>query len=194
MSSGSCSAQIACAFQHRVRNRQPDGGFAGLGTSPSSTIRSRLPRWPGSSIGTAESSACVYGCDGRLVDVVLRADLDDLAEVHHRHAVGDVPHDRQVVRDEDVREAEIALQRLEEVDHLRADRDVERGNRLVEDDQLRVQGEGPRDPDPLPLSARELVREAVRVLGREADDAQQLVHARVALLAAASDRGSRAAR
>jgi hypothetical protein len=27
-------------------------------------IRLRLPRWFGLSIGTAESSACVYGCIG----------------------------------------------------------------------------------------------------------------------------------
>src|SRR2546423_15021257 len=63
-SAGSSSAQIGCAFQQRVRNLQPEGGLAGLGTSPSSTIPLRLPRCPGSSIGTAESSACVYGGDG----------------------------------------------------------------------------------------------------------------------------------
>ena len=160
-----------------MRKRQPDGGFAGLGTSPSSTIRLRLPRWPGSSIGTAESSACVYGCDGLLVDVVPRPDLDDLAEVHHRDVVGDVPHDREVVRDEDVRQPEVVLQRLEQVHDLRLDRHVERRHRLVEDDQLRVQRERARDADALPLAARELVREPVRVLGRQADDAQQLLDA-----------------
>ena len=32
-SSGTSSAQMSCAFQQRVRNRHPDGGFAGLGTS-----------------------------------------------------------------------------------------------------------------------------------------------------------------
>ena len=67
-SSGSTSAQTGAAFQHRVRNRHPEGGFTGLGTSPVSTIRfcwrcrSRL----GSGTGTADSSACVYGCIGRL--------------------------------------------------------------------------------------------------------------------------------
>ena len=181
MSAGSSSAQIGCAFQQRVRNRQPDGGFAGLGTSPSSTIRLRLPRWPGSSIGTADSSACVYGCDGSLVDLVLRPDLDDLAEVHHGDAVGDVADDREVVRDEDVRQPEVALQRLEQVHDLRLDRDVERGHRLVEDDQLRVERERARDADALALAARELVREPVRVLRRQADGAQQLVDALLAL-------------
>ena len=127
----------------------------------------------------------------RVVDVVLRADLDDLAEVHHRDAVGDVAHDGQVVRDEDVGQAEVALQRLEQVDDLRADRDVERRDRLVEDDQLRVERERARDADALPLAAGELVREAVRVLGREADGAQQLVDAQPALAAAPAARGSR---
>ena len=86
--------------------------------------------------------------------------------------------------DEDVREAEVALQRLEQVHDLCADRDVERGHRLVEDDQLRVERERTRDADALPLPARELVREAVRVLWREADGAQQLVDALLALVAA----------
>ena len=40
-----------------------------------------------------------------LVERVGRADLADLAEVHHDDAVADVLHDREVVRDEDQREA-----------------------------------------------------------------------------------------
>ena len=56
---GSSSAQMSCAFQQRVRNRQPDGGFTGLGTSPLSTIRSRLRSRLGSGSGTADSNAWV---------------------------------------------------------------------------------------------------------------------------------------
>ena len=126
----------------------------------------------------------MYGCDGALVDVVPRPDLDDLAEIHHRDAVRHVADDRQVVRDEDVRQPEVALQRLQQVHDLRADRHVERGDRLVEDDQLRVQRERTRDADALPLAARELVREPVRVLRRQADRAQQLVHPLLARVAA----------
>ena len=37
--------------------------------------------------------------------------LDEPAEVHHRDAVAHVADDRQVVRDEEVRDAELALQR-----------------------------------------------------------------------------------
>ena len=55
-------AQMSVAFQQRVRNRQPDGGLIGLGTSPRSTIR--WCRAPGRGSGMAESSAIVYGCSG----------------------------------------------------------------------------------------------------------------------------------
>jgi hypothetical protein len=33
-SCGSSSAHLSCAYGHRVRNRQPDGGLTGLGSSP----------------------------------------------------------------------------------------------------------------------------------------------------------------
>jgi hypothetical protein len=45
--------------------------------------------------------------------------------------------------------AELRLEILEQVQDLRLHRDVERRHRLVGDDELRVQGEAPRDADPL---------------------------------------------
>ena len=63
-SGGSSSAQMGITYGHRVRNRQPDGGFAGDGISPRSTIFGRV-RWiRGFGTGIAESSACVYGWVG----------------------------------------------------------------------------------------------------------------------------------
>src|SRR5438270_2813714 len=41
---------------------------------------------------------------GPLVDVLLRAELDDLAEVHDGDAVRDVPDEREIVRNEEVSE------------------------------------------------------------------------------------------
>ena len=59
-SGGSTFAQISCANWHRVRNRHPDGGLIGLGTSPSRRIRSRRPPIAACfTSGTADSSACV---------------------------------------------------------------------------------------------------------------------------------------
>ena len=59
-SGGSCLAQMSWASQQRVRNRHPDGGLTGLGTSPSSRIRSRRPPIAACfTSGTADSSAWV---------------------------------------------------------------------------------------------------------------------------------------
>ena len=94
--------------------------------------------------------------------------LHDPAEVHHRHLVGDVLHSRQVVRYEEVRQAEPLAEVDEQVEHLRLDRHVERGDRLVQHDELRFEHQGPRDRDPLPLSAGELVGIALERRGGHA--------------------------
>ena len=104
--------------------------------------------------------------------------------MHDRDPVGDVADDADVVGDEEVGEAELVLEVVEQVDDLRLDRDVEGGDRLVGDDQLRLQRQRPGDPDPLPLAAGELVREAVVVLGGEADPLEQLLHPAAQLRAA----------
>ena len=113
-----------------------------------------------------------------LVQVVRRRQLHDLAEVHHRDPIGDVPDDGEVVRDEEVREVELALQCLEQIDDLRLDRDVERRHRLVADDEVRIEGQGARKPDSLALTAGELVWIARRGVGGEADDLEQLPYLR----------------
>ena len=92
-----------------------------------------------------------------------------------------MPDDVEVVGDEDVREPELPLQVLEQVEDLRLHGDVERRHGLVADDQLRVDRERARDTDALALPARELVREPVVVLGVEADDLEQLLDAALAL-------------
>ena len=61
-------------------------------------------------------------------------DLDDFPEVHHRDAVAHLADDREVVRDEDVREPEVVLEVVEQVDDLRLDRDVKSRDGLVADD------------------------------------------------------------
>src|ERR1051325_4996858 len=62
-SGGTSVLQIGnCAMGQRVWKTQPDGGLSGVGMSPLSRIR--LFFSDGSGIGTAESSAFVYGCSG----------------------------------------------------------------------------------------------------------------------------------
>ena len=62
---GSSEAQMSWAFQQRVRNRHPDGGSAGLGTSPSSWMRVRA-RWAtGSARGRPRAGPSCRGAPER---------------------------------------------------------------------------------------------------------------------------------
>ncbi len=70
--------------------------------------------------------------------------------------------------DEDQRQAEFALQTLQKIEDLALDRDIERGDRLVADDELRLKDHGTRDADALRLSAGEFMRIAVDRLGAAA--------------------------
>ena len=87
-----------------------------------------------------------------------------------------------------------ALQVLQQVDDLRLDRDVERGDRLVADDQLGIDRERPGDADALALAAGELVRIAPRMLGQQADHGQKLAHARSRVRPRCAGRGRPSAR
>ena len=67
------------------------------------------------------------------------------------------------------------LQVLEQVHDAGLDRHVERGHRLVEHEQVGVERERPGDADALALTAGELVREPVDVLGVQPDERHQLL-------------------
>ena len=96
-----------------------------------------------------------------------------VAVLHHQHLVGHEAHHRQVVADEDVGQAEFVLQVLEQVEHLRLHRDVERADRLVEHQHLGVERQAARDRDALALAAGELVRVLAQRRVVEADLGEQ---------------------
>src|SRR5262245_31087487 len=95
--------------------------------------------------------------------------------------------DGEVVGDEEVREPEVLLKLLEQVDHLCLNRDVERRDRLVGDDEVGIDRERAGEPDPLALAARELVRVPSRGVGRQANRLQQLADSRARLPPAGPD-------
>src|SRR6266404_7957342 len=98
----------------------------------------------------------------------------DAAEIHHRDAGRDVLDHRKIVGDEHIRELQPLLQVHEQIDDLGLDRNVERGNRLVADDEPRLDRQRAGDADPLSLAARELVRIALRMLRAQAYEAEKL--------------------
>ena len=102
--------------------------------------------------------------------------FDDLPQVHDSGVVADVPDHRQVMGDEQIGEAEPVLQLLEEVEHLRLDGHIEGRDRLVEDQETRIESQGTRHADTLTLPAGELVGIAVRRVGIHPHQRQQLSH------------------
>ena len=97
-------------------------------------------------------------------DIEHRAVFDFFAAVHDEHVVGDFGDHAEVVRDEDDRHAAVVAELAEDFEDLGLDRDVERGGRLVGDEQLRVAREGHRDHDALLLAAGHLVRVGIDAL------------------------------
>ena len=77
--------------------------------------------------------------------------------------------------DVEVGDPELLLEVLQQGDHLRPDRHVERRHRLVEDEHLRVDRECLGDRDPLPLSPAELVGVEPTHLRAHADEVEHVV-------------------
>ena len=118
------------------------------------------------------------GMPRSIEDGVPIPDLDDPTEVHHGDPVGEMANDCEVVADEHERDPELGPEPLQELKDLRLDRHVQRRHRLVEDDQLGVEREGPGDADALALAPGEGARTAVGVGGIETDEPEQLVDPR----------------
>ena len=155
---------------------QPDGSSRGSGGSPGRP--DGLRRKAGSPItGNAAASARVYGCFGWAKISSAGALLDDPPRVHDREPPAGGHERREVVGDEQRGEPEPLLEVVEQPQDLRLDHHVERGRRLVGDEQLRVAGERERDQHALALAARELVRVVARAPRRQADQLEQLADA-----------------
>src|SRR5205809_5233383 len=108
-------------------------------------------------------------------------ELDDPPSVHDSGAAADVLDQPEVMRDEQICQSELLLQVHQQVHDLSLDGDIEGGDRFVENEKRRTEGEGARQTDPLPLTTTELVRVSLEVRRVEADEAEQLPHARAAL-------------
>ena len=102
-----------------------------------------------------------------------RSAFDDAAGVHNRNRVGDLGGDAKIVRDEDHPHTQLALQSPQQDQHLNLHRRVERGGRLVGEQQARVAADRHRYHRALAQAARQLVWIGVEpALGR--GDAHQL--------------------
>ena len=195
-SAGTSCAQRGWRSGQRAANEQPVRGAArcpvpGIALCGARRRRCAAAARRHATLGTAAISARVYGCAAALEQHLGRALLDDPAGVQHRDLVAQVVDHRDVVADQQVGHCELLLQVLQQVQHLRLHRDVERADRLVGDDQARPRDQRARDRDALALAARELVRIALGVRAAQADRVERLGDARARIGRAPSRRAAR---
>ncbi len=98
---------------------------------------------------------------GPVEDLGRGARLDDLAPLHDRHPVGQIGDNTHVVGDEQDPGVDAVAEVAHEVEDLGLHRDVERGRRLVGDQEPRIERQRLGDHRPLPLPSRQLVRVGV---------------------------------
>src|SRR5579872_847731 len=108
-------------------------------------------------------------CDERrsrpAIELVRRRNLLDPAAIHHDDPIGESQRLRLGMRDEDEGDAEIALQQAQFALDRFAQIGVERAERLVEQEDVGLDDEAPRQRDALPLAAGKTVRAAVDNVG-----------------------------
>jgi hypothetical protein len=109
-SGGTSERQSSVAIQRRGSNRHPAGGLVGEGGSQLRMRRlcESAPIGPAGGRGGGEQSVSVR-MGGGLKQGRGIADFCDAAQVHDGDAIGDVPHDGEVVGDEKNGDAKPAL-------------------------------------------------------------------------------------
>ena len=153
--SGSTSRQRSSTYSQRSLNRQRGRARARApACEPGMPVSARAWR----QVRDRVEQRPRVGVRGLAEDRVPRAQLDDLAGVHHGDPVGDVGDHGQVVGDVERRDPVAAAQLAHGLQHHALGGDVQAGGRLVEHQHLGLRQERHRQRDALHLAAGELVR------------------------------------
>ena len=128
-------------------------------------------------MGTADNRGRGVGMQGILIEPLGGGDFDDLTEIHHGDAVGNVFHNAEVVRDEQIRQAKGFLEVFEEVDDLRLYGHIEGRDRFVGNDEFGIEREGAGNADALALTARKCMGVSPQVIRTQSHADEQLLGA-----------------
>src|SRR5882672_11214938 len=109
---------------------------------------------------------------GPRVQVLRGCELHHASEIQHQYALAQLPHQRQVVADEQQAHTRLALESPQQGHDLLLGRNIQRADRLIANEQTRFEDHGAGDADALALSAAQLVRVATRELRRQSHPAQ----------------------
>ena len=102
----------------------------------------------------------------------------DLPAAHDDDTVANQPNHMQFVADEEVAHTEGGLEIGKQVQHHRLHRYIERSRRLVEDDEIGIERNRTRNAYARLLAARQLMRESIEQVERQADELRKFLAAR----------------
>ena len=92
--------------------------------------------------------------------IAWRGCFHDTIEIHHRHNIAGMGNDREIVADEEKRQAQIFLKRFQQVVNVCLDRHIKRRNAFIGDDIGRFRHQRAGDRDALSLPTRKGVGKA----------------------------------
>ena len=172
--------RCARAVGNRVGTARREGAtrHGVVGAKARHALGQRVKPAPLAHRGIRELQAARVGVAGRRKHLARRPVFGGAARIEHQNVVAHLRGEPQVVGDEHHRGI-LALLHLGDQPHdARLDRHVERGGRLVGDDQLRAAGKRKRDQHALAHAAGELMRIARQQLGavRQVDRVEQFEH------------------
>ena len=96
-----------------------------------------------------------------MVELLRPIDLQQAAEAHHADVVGNLEGFLLVVGNEDGGHVQLALDLAQRAAQLDADLGIQRAQRLVQQQNVRLDGQGARQGDALLLAAGKLARHAL---------------------------------
>ena len=111
---------------------------------------------------------------GMIDDLVRFGRFHNPSQIHHRDPLADMLNHQQVVGNEEIGNAQLLLKLLKGVDDLRLNGYVQRGDRLVADDELGLHRQRPGNADALPLAAGKFVGVATGMVAVQPHQIQQM--------------------
>ena len=91
------------------------------------------------------------------IQLITGSKFHDHTQIHHRNTIADMPNHGKIVGDKEISQVELLLQLLQQIYHLRLDRNIQRRNRLITNNEGRLQSQSTCHANTLALTAGKLM-------------------------------------
>src|SRR4026208_2325203 len=117
------------------------------------------------------------------IQFIARGHFNNDTQIHDRDATTDVLNHRKIMSNKEIRQVKLFLQFLKQVNHLGLDRNIQRRDWFITNNEGRLQCEGARYTNALTLPAGELMWITTRKRRIEVHNFKQMLNSILNLLA-----------